>query len=129
REIEALLDNLKDKGYEEIDQPLLMRMLATLTCGTIDSDDLVDVDPDALVGGMQLLKKSISAAVDFLEGQLKIKNVVFLPFPIMLIPIVNFYALIPKPNSDQLKQLKKWFWQSALTLRYKAGTNRLVLED
>ncbi|OOE73421.1 DUF262 domain-containing protein [Salinivibrio sp. ML290] len=129
REIEALLDSLKDKGYEEIDQPLLMRMLASLTCGTIDSDDLVDVDPDALVDGMKLLKKSIKAAVDFLEGQLKIKNVVFLPFPIMLIPIVNFYALIPKPNAIQLKQLKKWFWQCSLTLRYKAGTNRLVLED
>lgn len=129
REIESLLDNLKDKGYEEIDQPLLMRMLASLTCGSIDSDDLVDVDPDILVDGMQKLKMSISAAVDFLEGQLKIKNVVFLPFPIMLIPIVNFYAQIPKPNVEQLKQIKKWFWQCSLTLRYKAGTNRLVLED
>lgn len=129
REIEALLDNLKDKGYEEIDQPLLMRMLASLTCGTIDSDDLVNVEPDELVKGMELLKKAISASVDFLEGQLKIKNVVFLPFPIMLIPIVNFYALIPKPNANQLKQIKKWFWQCSLTLRYKAGTNRLVLED
>lgn len=129
QEIEDLLDDLSDKGYEEIDQPLLMRMLATLTCGTIDSDDLVNVDPDVLVGGMKLLKQSISAAVDFLEGQLKIKNVVFLPFPIMLIPMVNFYALIPKPNAAQLSQLKKWFWQCSLSLRYKAGTNRLVLED
>ncbi|MBY6225388.1 DUF262 domain-containing protein [Ferrimonas balearica] len=129
REIEILLDNLKDKGYEQIDQPLLMRMLASLTCGTIDSDDLVDVDPDTLVSGMKKLKKAISSAVDFLEGQLKIKNVVFLPFPIMLIPIVNFYALIPKPNAAQLKQIKKWFWQCSLTLRYKAGTNRLVLDD
>lgn len=129
REIEALLDSLKDKGYEEIDQTLLMRMLASLTCGSIDSDDLVDVNPDALVDGMKILKKAISSAVDFLEGQLKIKNVVFLPFPIMLIPIVNFYATIPKPNAEQLKQIKKWFWQCSLTLRYKAGTNRLVLED
>lgn len=129
REIETLLDNLKYKGYEEIDQPLLMRMLASLTCGTIDSDDLVNVDPDTLVEGMKLLKKAISSAVDFLEGQLKIKNIVFLPFPIMLIPIVNFYALMEKPNAVQLKQIKKWFWQCSLTLRYKAGTNRLVLED
>lgn len=129
QEIDVLLDNLKDKGYEEIDQSLLMRMLATLTCETIDSDDLVNVDPSTLVQGMKLLKTSVDSAVDFLEGQLKIKNVVFLPFPIMLIPIVNFYALIPKPNAKQLRQLKKWFWQCALTLRYKAGTNRLVLED
>lgn len=46
-----------------------------------------------------------------------------------MIPIVNFYALIKKPNSMQLAQIRKWFWQCSLTLRYKAGTNRLVLED
>ena len=130
REIEELLDILKDKGYEFIDQSLLMRMLASLTCNdSIDSDDLVDVDPDVLVDGMKKLKSAVLLAVDFLEGQLKIKNVVFLPFPIMLIPIVNFYASISKPNSDQLTQIRKWFWQTSLTLRYKAGTNRLVLED
>ena len=129
REIEELLDVLKDKGYQEIDQPLLMRMLASLTCGSIDSDDLVDVDPEKLVEGMQKLKIAVLASVDFLEGQLKVKNIVFLPFPIMLIPIVNFFALIPRPNANHLKQLRKWFWQCSLTLRYKAGTNRLVLED
>ncbi len=106
-----------------------MRMLATLTCNTIDSDDLVDVNPEKLVEGMNTLKTSIMAAVDFLEGQLKIRNVVFLPFPIMIIPIVSFFSKIHRPNALQLTQLKKWFWQCALTLRYKAGTNRLVMED
>ncbi|MFA5016025.1 MAG: DUF262 domain-containing protein [Methylobacter sp.] len=129
REIDELLDTLSDKGYEQIDQPLLMRMLASLTCGSIDSDDLVDVDPSVLVKGMMSLKKAVMSAVDFLEGQLKIKNVIFLPFPIMLIPIVSFYARIDHPSADQLSQIRKWFWQCALTLRYRAGTNRLVLED
>ena len=69
------------------------------------------------------------ATVDFLEGQLKIRNVIFLPFPIMLIPMVIFYSLIPKPNSAQIQQMRKWFWQCTLLLRYKAGTNRHVLED
>ncbi len=47
----------------------------------------------------------------------------------MIIPMVNFYAEIPRPNAIQVSQLRKWFWQCALSLRYKAGTNRLVLED
>lgn len=129
REIDELLDILKDKGYEEIDQTLLMRMLASLTGDSIDVNDLIDVNPSDLVEGMKTLRKAILASVDFLEGQLKIKNIVFLPFPIMLIPIVNFYARIPKPNVSQLTQIRKWFWQCALTQRYKAGTNRLVRED
>ncbi|MBH1929620.1 DUF262 domain-containing protein [Serratia rubidaea] len=129
REIDSLLDSLKDKGYEEIDQSMLMRMLSSLICNSVDSDDLVDVEPESLVNGVKVLKNAVSAAVDFLEGQLKVKNIVFLPFPIMMIPIVNFYALIQKPTAIQIKQIRKWFWQCSLTLRYKAGTNRLVLED
>jgi hypothetical protein len=129
QEIELLLDTLADKGYEQIDETLLMRMLASMTIGSIDSDDLVDVDPDKLIEGVKLLKKAILSAVDFLEGQLKIRNVVFLPFPIMLIPITRFFSLIPKPTAAELLQIKKWFWHCALTQRYKAGTNRLVLED
>ncbi|MDN3638180.1 DUF262 domain-containing protein [Simiduia curdlanivorans] len=129
REIESLLDRLADKGYEKIDQPILMRMLASITIGSIDENDLVDVDPEVLVDGVNELKLAIFSAVDFLEGQLKIKNIVFVPFPIMIIPIVYFYAKIRKPTANQFSQLKKWFWQCALTQRYKAGTNRLVLED
>ena len=94
REIDSLLDILSDKGYEKINQPLLMRMLASITCGSISEEDLVDVDPEVLVTGMVALKNAVFAAVDFLEGQLKVRNVVFLPFPIMIIPIVNFYAKI-----------------------------------
>jgi len=129
REIEELLDKLADKGYEKIDQPLIMRILASLTIGSIDENDLVDANPDILVSGMADLKEAIFSSVDFLEGQLKIRNIIFVPFPIMIIPIVNFYARIKKPNATQFAQLKKWFWQCALTQRYKAGTNRLVLED
>jgi hypothetical protein len=129
KEISELLDKLSDKGYDEIDENLLMRMLASLATNTITSDDLVEVKPASLVAQMEALKKALMSSVDFLEGQLKIRNIVFLPFPIMMIPIVNFYAKIPKPNATQLSQLKKWFWQCALTLKYKAGTNRLVLED
>ncbi|WP_296033742.1 DUF262 domain-containing protein [uncultured Alcanivorax sp.] len=129
REIESLLDRLADKGYEKIDQPLLMRMLASITIGSIDENDLVDVDPDTLVGGVNDLKNAVFSAVDFLEGQLKIKNIIFVPFPIMIIPIVFFYTKIKKPTASQLSELRKWFWQCALTQRYKAGTNRLVLED
>src|SRR5690606_4975733 len=74
-EISGLLELLADKGYEQIDQPLLMRMLASLTCNSIDSNELVDVDPVTLVDGVQRLKVAVMAAVDFLEGQLKVKNI------------------------------------------------------
>ena len=128
-EIEALLDSLASKGYEQLDESLVMRCLSAVVSGQIDSDQLVDVPPDKLVAGMQSLKQAMYAAVDFLDKHLKIKNVVFVPFPIMLVPLVGFFASNLKPTADQLQTLRKWFWHCAFTQKYKAGTNTAVTAD
>lgn len=128
-EIETLLDRLGDCGYEDVGEELVLRCLAAIVQGGIDADALVDVSPDQLIQGMTKLKQAMYATVDFLEKELRIKNIVFVPFPIMLVPLVGFYARTLKPSAAQLLGLKRWFWHCAFTQKYKAGTNTAVLED
>ncbi|EOY5416948.1 DUF262 domain-containing protein [Cronobacter turicensis] len=128
-EIEALLDSVAERGYEQLDETLLMRCLTSIVNGGIDSDSLVDVAPATLIQGMSTLKQSLYAAMDFLETELKIKNIVFLPFPIMLVPLVSFFSKNLKPNANQLSMIKKWFWACSFLQRYKAGTNTFVVDD
>jgi hypothetical protein len=128
-EIEALLGRLADKGFEELGEAQVMRSLASIVLDHIDSDALVDVQPDLLIAGMSKLKQAMLAAIDFLEAEIKIKNVVFVPFPIMLVPLVRFFAETLKPNASQRQMLARWFWHCAFSDRYKAGTNKSVMED
>lgn len=128
-EIQSLLDRLADKGYEELERSEVMRCLAAVVTDGVDGDALVDVKPEDLVAGMSKLKQAMLAAIDFLESEFRIKNIVFVPFPIMVVPLVRFFAANLKPTADQRKSLRKWFWHCAFTQRYKAGTNRLVMED
>ena len=128
-EIESLLERLADKGYEEVGDNLLMRGLASIVLNDIEPDQLVDIEPGVLITGMSKLKQATNAAIDFLEQEIKIKNVVFLPFPIMLVPLVRFFAENLKPNAAQRRSMCRWFWHCAFTQRYKAGTNRYVRED
>jgi hypothetical protein len=128
-EIETLLDRLSDKGYEQLDEALLMRCLASIVLGGIEADELVDAAPDKLIEGMTTLKQAMFASIDFLEKELQIKNVVFLPFPIMLVPIVSFFSKKLKPTASQLLGLRRWFWFCSFTQRYKAGTNTFVMAD
>lgn len=129
RDIDAVLERLSDKGYEDLDKSEVMRCLAAVVLNAIDTEALVDAKPDDLVSGMTTLKQAMHAAIDFLEKDILIKNVVFLPFPIMLVPLVRFFALELKPSAAQRTGLKKWFWHAAFTERYKAGTNRFVVDD
>lgn len=129
KEIEIVLDKLSDKGYEQLDETLLMRSLAAVILDRIEADELVDVPPEALIAGMLRLKQAVYATVDFLEKELRIKNVIFIPFPIMIVPLVKFFSLTLKPDAAQMKSLKRWFWFVAFTQRYKAGTNVAVMDD
>jgi hypothetical protein len=128
-EIQALLDRLADKGYEELGETLIMRCLASVVLDGIEPDALVDSKPTDLVAGMSTLKQAMYAAIDFLEAEIRIKNAVFVPFPIMVVPLVRFFALNLKPSSDQRRALRRWFWHCSFTQRYKAGTNKFVMED
>lgn len=128
-EIQELLDRLSAKGYEQLDRTEVMRCLSAIVTESIDTGALVDVKPDTLVTGMSKLKQAMHATIDFLESDLGIKNVVFLPFPIMVVPLVRLFAENLKPNAATRTAMRRWFWHCAFTQRYKAGTNRLVMED
>ena len=67
KEIEGVLDKLADKGYDQLDEGLLMRSLAAVVLDSIDADALVDTPPQNLIDGMLRLKQAIYATVDFLE--------------------------------------------------------------
>lgn len=128
-EIQALLDRLSDKGYGDLDESEVMRCLTAIVSDNINSDALVDMTPALLIDGMSKLKQAMYSAIDFLEKDIRIKNIVFVPFPIMLVPLVRFFAINLKPSATQRAALRRWFWHCAFTQRYKAGTNRLVTED
>jgi hypothetical protein len=128
-EIQSLLERLADKGYEDLDETEVMRCLAAVVRDSIDSEALVDEKPENLVTGMSKLKQAMFAAIDFLEKDVLIKNIVFVPFPIMVVPLVRFFATTLKPTAEQRKNLRRWFWHTSFTQRYKAGTNRLVMDD
>lgn len=128
-EIETLLDRLADKGYDALDETLLMRCLSSIVLGGIEVDALVDAAPEKLIEGMVVLKQAMFGTIDFLEKELRIKNIVFLPFPIMLVPLVRFFSISLKPTASQLIALRRWFWFCSFTQRYKAGTNKLVMAD
>lgn len=128
-EMDSLKDYLASVGYEQVDEVLLMRCLTAIINKKIDSDTLIDVDPTILLSSMEDLKRGVRSSVDFLANDLKIKNSIFLPFPIMLVPITYFFAKTARPTGHQYSSIKRWFWCCAFSQRYKAGTNTYVMED
>ncbi|WP_210512255.1 DUF262 domain-containing protein [Pantoea ananatis] len=128
-EINKINEYLSSKGFTHVDEPLLMRCLTAIISKGIDSETLIDVDPKILSSSITSLKDGIKNTIDFLDKDLRILNSVFLPFPIMLVPLVYFFAKVDRPTGQQLNSVKRWFWTCSFSQRYKAGTNAFVMED
>lgn len=128
-EIQNLLERLGEKGYEDLGETMVMRCLTAVVLDSIEPDVLVNARPETLVSGMSTLKQAMYAAIDFLEAEIRVKHVVFVPFPIMLVPLARFFSLNLKPSAEQRRALRRWFWHCAFTQRYRAGTNTYVMED
>jgi hypothetical protein len=127
--IEELQAAISTKGFEDLDDRHIMRCLSSIVNGNIDSDALVDSDPSVLVKGMEQVEQAMYAAIDFVAAEFGIRNVVFLPFPIMIVPLVRFFSVQRNPTAHQRKQLRRWFWHCSFTQRYIAGTNQAVNDD
>lgn len=129
KEIEELGERLADKGFDDLGESQVMRSLAAIVLNDIETDALVDVRPDNLIAGMSKLKQAMHATIDFLDSEFRIRNSIFIPFPIMVVPLIRFFAETLRPSASQRRQLRRWFWHCALTQRYIAGTNTAVRED
>lgn len=127
--IAKLTDQLSQKGFEEIDERQILRCIAAVVRQDIDSDALVDTSPADLVAAMKKVEQGMSATVDFLSSEFGVRNLVFLPFPIMLVPLVAFFAEQRNPSAAQRKLLRQWFWHCVFVQRFAAGTTTAVLED
>lgn len=127
--IGKLTDLLATKGFEEIDERQILRCIAAVVRRDIDADALVDEPPVSLIAAMKKVEQGMSATVDFLSAEFGIRNLVFLPFPIMLVPLVAFFAVQRNPSAVQRKLIRQWFWYSIFVQRFAAGTTTAVLED
>lgn len=129
RRIEELRDTLSDKNYAEIDERQILRCLSGVMNGNVDTDALVDADPDELVKTMGLVETGTKGAVDFLRAEFRIKNIIFVPFPLMMVPLIAFFAQERNPIAKQRQILRQWFWHASFTQRFKAGTTTAVVAD
>ena len=125
----VLQGEIEEAGFGFIENRTLLQCVAALSSGEISTQSIVDVEPNDIVGSIESLQQGLRGAVDFFGKELSIWSLDFLPFPVQLIPLVWFYSHEPKPNSRQLRLLKRWFWRSSFALRYAQGTNRNVAAD
>lgn len=112
--IDELQEELRDYNFDGISRNTLFRCYQSafgkLYIDQTDIESLARRPDFASVASS--LGQHIKRAVQFLHDDLKVIEHKLLPYPTQLIFIMEFFRRLSKPTEPQLRELKKWFWQT-----------------
>ena len=79
------------------------------------------------------IKNGLKSAIDFLQKELFLYSLSYVPYPAMIVSLVKFFGTNKVGgqlySDKQRKQLIKWFWKSCFSRRYSNGVNDIHQVD
>jgi len=72
---------------------------------------------------------SLLLALEFIKNKLHIKNLNYLPYDALLVPLAYLFNKKIDLNSTETGAIEKWFWRASLSNRYDATVEAKIEED
>ena len=116
--IKGIQDSLEVKKFHTFDNKTFLRSLGAasgsdFSSGSIDS--LRHLEPETLHTCAEQVKSAAQLAVDFLSTEIGAPRAEALPYANQFAVLIEFFRVVPKPDADQLIEIKKWFWLTTLS--------------
>lgn len=123
-EINKVKEAISKKNFENVRKSAYLKMIAgikgygvkrdsLLRLRKLSSEELIDLTTNAKLGAER--------AIDFLSTDLSIPSDAFLPYEDQLVLFTYFFSKVPNPSPDQLKCLRKWFWQTGFSEYFRGA--------
>lgn len=129
--IDEIIGQFDEGGFGRIEEKRILQCLSSTVNGRIKTDNIIESleDAEAVETRIENVKKSLSKTVDLLRSEFGVYSNDFLPSSFQLPPLVFFFSKAGSPNHHQLDKIRKWFWRTSFTNRYRDATNRRVHND
>jgi len=123
--IEAILEDLGEKGFGQIDKKVVLRNISASSGGGFSAesiDSLRKYGPDKLKEAAAATEQAYRRAVDFLATQIGVEGAGVLPYINQFTVLAEVFRCVPKPTAEQYTAINQWFWRTALS-GYFGGWN------
>lgn len=132
-DIRAKFDELYEKHPElsEIREETILQTASAILnqrrCRTPDILEATDIR--VLEREWDNIIESFMLALEFVKNKAKIKNLKYLPFDTLLVPLAYFHYRERNPSNAQTEQLQTWFWKACLANRFSSAVEGHIEED
>jgi len=129
--IKQLNNTLSSKGFGELEDEAVTESLSLHVKGSCTRSTQLQLDTIDIDNKWKDTVESIGLAVDFMRGNLGVKNNSFLPYR-GITPILAYYFYKSKNrgiNPSHRKIIERWFWRVSFSGRYASSTATNMGED
>lgn len=133
--LDELSSELSGCGFNGLaeDQDLLMKCFTGYILGSTSPSAMMELSGEEIRDNYDKIKNGLKSAIDFLQKELHLYSLSYVPYPAMIVSLVKFFGTDKAGgqlyNDKQRKQLIKWFWKSCFSRRYSSGVNNAHQAD
>ncbi len=130
--IDAILEELSDKGFGRIDRKVVLRNLSAAAGGGFSAesiDKLRDHETDTLKTAVNSTSEAFKRTVDFLSTQICVSAAEVVPYANQLAVLTEIFRLVPNPTAAQYKAIYQWFWRTAVAGYFSGWNTGMMATD
>lgn len=131
-EVESIADSLEPKNFDDITGDTILKCLSAVKYQSIKREHILSLrtlkrhEMDELVSD---IKESLLKTVDLLTTEFKLYSWDFLPYEAIVIMICYIYYNKKTLMSEDVARLRKWFWTSSFSSRYRGVSDSFISND
>lgn len=130
---ENLIEELKYSGYETIgeNKSIVLQLMSLILLKNSKREAILSIDKNDFINEWDDTVKCLGLAIDKIRDYFRIGVSKLLPYYVLIVPIAYFYKInnfIP-PSNNQLKELEKYFFRSAVSWRFSSSVETKLNSD
>jgi hypothetical protein len=131
-EAEAIAQALEPKGFGDVDGDTVLKCLSAVHHKGIKKEQVLSLRSlakpamDALVDDV---REALLKTVDLLSTEFRIHSWEFLPYEAYAVVLTYIFAKRKTLTADDIRRVRKWFWLSALSERYRGASEHFISKD
>ncbi|WP_461453174.1 hypothetical protein [Mucilaginibacter sp.] len=124
-----IYESLENKNFGNTKDKILLQCLSAILKRTTKTSEILTLNPDSVRENMELLKRSLEHAIDYVSTQFNAKSEDFLPKAQQLVALTYLFSKKNSLTSQQTKTVQNWFWRTSFSDRYSFSTDAKMDED
>lgn len=130
--VESIKESLESKNFHTLDNKTFLRILGAAAGGDFSKqsiDALRELGKDDLAATAETMKIAARRAADFLATEIQAPRADALPYANQFAVLCEFFRVIPKPDTRQLQEIRRWFWRTTLSGYFSGWDSGQMSQD